>query len=961
MSAFASRLSFLKDIFKNKLIRYLSIAVVLPGVLIGGYFAVTSVGPSYLRVTNQTATSFTVTWMTKQPSKGVVLVKEGENKSFLPGPLALINSDKFYDDRDVAKAELAAGEIRSQEASKQVEGKEEKIIDPSKLNFEVNVTQKGKYHAHHITVSGLTKETDYSFRIGNGLRFWGKNVLNNDDDKYKFGAIPEGKGLNVKTLPLPDQDFVTPNPSYGTIQHDNIDVDSDVLVFAYLNDSANVEDSLPLSSSLNNDAGWYIDIANGRWGNGYTWANYENESAMEVTEFLFVEDGKVKQNRVDLSFTQNSPTSLFDLAKANSEESANNSILYGLKEILTPSKVYAACPGNVEGDYSACFCNHGGTKWQIAGEECGSPPETEPEEEPATPPPTNNDAGGGCTQHTCTGDYSCNPGETCGNCADSLACSCPTTDTGKVPAGSTCPTSGDTGGRGYCPEGQRYDPNTQSCIPDRISADEDANCGGEGQVTCDTTTHTGTCDSGLTPSSGICVRLGSHLPQCGAGLECSRNPVAGTVKCRQSRNPEASIIYCCSNGEIIVDGKCVPNCVSHGLSALGKSCCEGLHKTGARKICCNNGETSKLGKCVHNSTINSECDHDADCGDPDEWVCKKGLGFLKANKCVYTVPVKQKNGNSCSSDAECQSGNCLAIPGSGGSKKCAPESESNLLNKLLTKYLDSRVYANSAMETEEGYLIINEPGTYRAVLNNEIEKKLINGESDKNFLFYDDKNKNGKYDEGEEVDAKATVVTLEKESDVFNFQLQEGYNFVSFPFVPTDGTNTGTMSSMLQFLNNKGIEATVMASFDGGWKAIDYRQVKGSDLTKGKLYGENDRAVNPGQGYVIRVINGGGTVAIPGYKVAEPVSLNVSKSWNLVGIHGLSNYNGYTADKVIQSMKDQGVTVDILTQRIRGRYESRIIKDVDGSTRKFGSDYPIEEYSAYFIHSENKGSWTPEK
>ncbi len=78
--------------------------------------------------------------------------------------------------------------------------------------------------------------------------------------------------------------------------------------------------------------------------------------------------------------------------------------------------------------------------------------------------------------------------------------------------------------------------------------------------------------------------------------------------------------------------------------------------------------------------------------------------------------------------------------------------------------------------------------------------------------------------------------------------------------------------------------------------------------------------------------------------------------WNLIGLTKERGDN-YTADDFMQEIKDQtgAWTCDTVTRRIRGRYESRIIKVVDGDVRKFGSNFELQPEEAYFVRCD--GTW----
>ncbi|HQF36221.1 MAG TPA: hypothetical protein PLL26_01090, partial [Candidatus Dojkabacteria bacterium] len=120
--------SFLKN-NKKLLPLFIVGGVLLLGVifLVLYWYVLGNVNPSYVRVTNQTDTSFTVSWVSTKKSKGQVLVRE--DGKFLPGILAPIGSDKVNDDRYVVKAELEAGDKSTDKASKEVEKSEDKVID----------------------------------------------------------------------------------------------------------------------------------------------------------------------------------------------------------------------------------------------------------------------------------------------------------------------------------------------------------------------------------------------------------------------------------------------------------------------------------------------------------------------------------------------------------------------------------------------------------------------------------------------------------------------------------------------------------------------------------------------------------------------------------------------------------------------------------------------------------------
>lgn len=79
--------------------------------------------------------------------------------------------------------------------------------------------------------------------------------------------------------------------------------------------------------------------------------------------------------------------------------------------------------------------------------------------------------------------------------------------------------------------------------------------------------------------------------------------------------------------------------------------------------------------------------------------------------------------------------------------------------------------------------------------------------------------------------------------------------------------------------------------------------------------------------------------------------------WNLIGLTKDRGDN-YTADDFMQEIREQNDgewTCDTVTRRIRGRYESRIIKVIDGEVRKFGFNFELHPEEAYFVRCD--GTW----
>ncbi|HOU75711.1 MAG TPA: fibronectin type III domain-containing protein [Candidatus Dojkabacteria bacterium] len=971
--------SFLKN-NKKLLPLFIVGGVLLLGVifLVLYWYVLGNVNPSYVRVTNQTDTSFTVSWVSTKKSKGQVLVRE--DGKFLPGILAPIGSDKFYDDRDVVKAELEAGEKRTDKASKEVEKSEDKVIDANKYNFDVKVRKQGRYYVHTVTVSNLDADTGYNFRIGNGFRWYGDEVLkDNSDSDLQYGALGNGV-LETKTLPFPeDQEFVEPNPAYGGI---NIDENSDynqVLVYGFFNDTQNVKNSLPVNTAPNETGGWYIDISNSRWASGYVWSGYNIETALLDMQFLYVQDGEVKQEYLIVALEDGFPIGDVYLGHNTNDSGESES------KFLIQRAYALAC---VEEYPEACTCDNGASGNRICikmgdnatGEAgascpwgpgsgcgscvCGAAPVSPPPFAPEPPPyviPVSIPVGGVCPKDA-NGRYecSCSPfGANAPNnigwgatCAGSDNCPCTLPDGSKVGAGLKAPDGPSVGGgekknpaddptcggnyqspcdinthQGRCDDGSSPFPEAPGILRcgkqveidvGLIDPKSDNGCGGSGQAPCDPATHSGTCDDGTAPTSQ------------GGGLLCGTSPATTVDTCKGACLPGT---VC----ETVISG--APGPIMVGPIPVGYT-----------------GGGTELGVCV--PEINKPV------ADP---------AIVADANCSFNT--REEDKLKCSMEAELEifddtcklTGNGGVLKGAWNTIKCAGKAALHQMLPITETLIPgqrSSLFSPVSAEANNTYYTINDMGLYSMIVNGEVLTDIDVDREGYRVGFFIDKNGNEVFDAGDElVEASAIQIELKKESETFNYQLSEGYNYVSFPFVGDDKNNLKTMSSVLQYLNSKGIEATVMATYDGGWKAVDYREIASVDLgSKGQLYGVNDFPINPGRGYVIRVISGGGQVSLSGFKVAQPVPVEMKDAWNLIGVHGLSTYDGYTADDLIASMKSQDIPAEIATQWIRGRYESRIIKDVEGTERKFGNDFPIEEYKAYFVQvNGGTGVWEPEK
>lgn len=194
-----------------------------------------------VRVTNITASSATISWLTHQPTQGFVMYWS--------------NGVRFaYDDRDVVLAQASCVEDLNNDAL-------ESGVDSIDCLNEYKV-KNNKYYVHHVTVSGLEEGKIYNFVLSNGSLLWSSSKTNSYE--YAFDTLSE---FSVTTVIQDVVEMVVPNPMYGKIYGMKLDTggllyeddSKDSMVFVGVVDESNVLISNLLSASTNSEGGWSID------------------------------------------------------------------------------------------------------------------------------------------------------------------------------------------------------------------------------------------------------------------------------------------------------------------------------------------------------------------------------------------------------------------------------------------------------------------------------------------------------------------------------------------------------------------------------------------------------------------------------------------------------------------------------------------------------------------------------
>lgn len=197
---------------KNRLL-LISVSVLLVTISLSLYlfYLYNQYLPQDIRVTNVTDTSATITWQTKKST--ISKLKYSNSKTSLFSK-SINTKTTDHDDRST---------------------------DDSSI----------KYHNHSITISDLEQESDYYFKVWNGLFF----TAPSKQFAKNFTAFNENKIELFET----SEDIITPATSYGKVTyentHDKTECYKESIVFFQ------PEQSYPISARVNFEGGWVVDFS----------------------------------------------------------------------------------------------------------------------------------------------------------------------------------------------------------------------------------------------------------------------------------------------------------------------------------------------------------------------------------------------------------------------------------------------------------------------------------------------------------------------------------------------------------------------------------------------------------------------------------------------------------------------------------------------------------------------------
>lgn len=189
---------------------------------------------------NITDRAVTISWVTTVRSPGMAIVTNDSGRR-----IGLFKGDSQYgyDDRDVVVAEEKLAEENLKRVSKG-----DTTVRFEDLKIESGSVRKGWYYTHHVTITDLEPDSQYSVMVGNGLFFRqvADSIRGND---------------TVRTHVLLDS-LQTPDPVYGKVGSWKGELADDGVVYMKLLYEGGIESGV-LSSPIKADNGtFYLDLSN---------------------------------------------------------------------------------------------------------------------------------------------------------------------------------------------------------------------------------------------------------------------------------------------------------------------------------------------------------------------------------------------------------------------------------------------------------------------------------------------------------------------------------------------------------------------------------------------------------------------------------------------------------------------------------------------------------------------------
>jgi hypothetical protein len=936
-------------------IGFLVVLVGLAGFFVYEYFRIK---PNDVRFTNITSSSVTVSWNTKSPTSGTALVFEGD--TWMPVTVLGLGGERFYDTRDVREAELEAVDETVSNIS--VDG------SPSIDDFEVEIVVEnmGDYFTHHVVITGLNPEQEYSFFVG---------------DMLLSRRVEDDTGRNVVETTSVQESIETPLPAYGTIldaqgledpQEEEILELADAVVYVNYFSETDETRSVMTSSPINEDGNWYVDVS--------TLEDFRKTKEEIITNIwaeITIDAGPLGLWRKKFPFDRITPTEVIVLNDPGMRQD---------DDTLGVLRLRSGVLGSFVQETAAASCNRAGFCGPCYGsslaDSCPCPylPSTCKGESTKTiekiqSEMTTNQAAKAKGQMSCAGDAS--PGKVTWVSSKCKICD-GSTGLWKDTDNSRCGQKTQTV---QTPVENIIPPSGEELLPEDLPAGEWGNAEtiDDGSVVLFSLPH---CDA-LKYRPGEAPRVNGktvfdNVSDCeegnpdlqnddkefeqtggedgegenddnggGLGGDFISSPLPTRVTMGGEEEVDAYIdVSTKTTEEEQADSKTEKGTLTKVLDATGAVASTWISLMREVVPAPFNADFVILDELLE---VAEEKDFFPKYQIEAAKIGEKGLDAL--NRIIDRMGEEFQNVQEVRRD-ELDTSNPFVNDGLVA------------FNSLINP---AGVSADASSSGTREYLVDQNTGTISGITAGlhtfeyegeayafYVDPQVVEGQS-VDVLLYIDQNDNGTYDENTDIlvseyGTRITVSTLVRQ---YKYTLAAGFNFVSFPFV-FDQDDMLTASGLIKKINEYAEDNIVysIAKYDGRWKIVGQNT---------KVYDSNDFRLIPGQGYVIRmredfdIMFDGEPVRFESSADSAPITF--FEGWNLIGLYG-TDVKRYTADSLLREMGGQGFTANNVSkwESAMQRYEGY---QLDGSDA-YGFDYPLNKGNAYFVRVlEGRGNWQP--
>jgi hypothetical protein len=278
----------------------------------------------------------------------------------------------------------------------------------------------------------------------------------------------------------------------------------------------------------------------------------------------------------------------------------------------------------------------------------------------------------------------------------------------------------------------------------------------------------------------------------------------------------------------------------------------------------------------------------------------------------------------------------------------------------LFDWLRPLVSLAQAQGQPQDYEVINvfddkvlSPGMYE-IQYSDTETRTVELMNGGRLTYFYDFNGNGLRDLNEPYVNEAIDIQIKKVAETVAYNLNTGWNLVSFPMNLT-GENTSEIirsSDLLKQINKQGGEATHITTYRGGKFIVFSERFDGPNtITFG-----TDFNLIPGEAYFIKSLMPS-SFTVVGKKVEGSLPVSLDKGWNLVGIYN-SAKDSFGGFEVLNQVNSQGILGRILSKWQDGGYQNLIVRD----GVEYGNDYQVFPQGGYWIQNagDSSGVYKPE-